>query len=203
MTLDTNKFIELLEPIYNDAARYCRALCSNRSPDDAEDVLQQSLLQALEKFDSLKNEEKFKSWLFTIITRVFYTSVRRNFWKRFLPLDSNKGFTEIPEIYNRLENIDSKSILRNALAKISTKERTAVLLFEIAGFSIEEIQLIQEEKSISAIKSRLSRARQKLKKSIIEAEYRSARNINSNTTNEIEDIENETIKLSAQYKSGK
>ena len=203
MTLDTNKFIELLEPNYNNAVRYCRSLCSNRSPDDAEDVLQQSLLQALEKFDTLKDDGKFKSWLFTIITRVFYSSVRRNFWKKFLPSDLRPGMIEIPEIYNRLENLDSKSVLRTALAKISVKERTALLLFELAEFSLEEIKDIQEEKSLSAVKSRLSRARKKLKKYITDAELKTSRNINSNISDEIEDIENETIKLTAQYKSGK
>jgi RNA polymerase sigma-70 factor, ECF subfamily len=203
MTLDTNKFIELLEPNYNDAVRYCRSLC-NRSPDDAEDVLQQSLLQALEKFDTLKDEGKFKSWLFTIITRVFYSSIRRNFWKKFLPLDLRPGMIEIPEIYNRMENLDSKSVLRSALAKISAKERAALLLFELAEFSLEEIKDIQEEKSLSAVKSRLSRARKKLKKYIIDAEFKTSRNNkNSNISDEIEDIENETIKLTAQYKSGK
>ena len=43
-----NRFLELLKPNYNDAAKYCRALCANWSADDAEDVLQQSLLQAME-----------------------------------------------------------------------------------------------------------------------------------------------------------
>ncbi len=203
MRFDANKFLELLKPNYNDAVRYCKALCSNRSPDDAEDILQQSLLQALEKLDTLNDFDKFRSWLFTIITRVFYTSIRRSFWKRFLPLNNYSDTNDIPEIYNRLESIDSKEILRDALSKISPKERTAILLFEIAGFSLEEIQSIQKENSISTVKSRLSRTRQKLKKYILEAEHRSSYNFNTTNSNKIEDIENETIRLAAEYKSGK
>ena len=49
------------------------------------------------------------------------------------------------------------------LAQLSNKERTAILLFEIGGFSIQEITKLQEEKSESAVKSRLSRTRKKLK----------------------------------------
>lgn len=202
MPRDTNRFIELLKPNYNDAVKYCRALCSKRSADDAEDVLQQSLLQALEKFDSLNDTDKFRSWLFTIITRVFYTSIKRYFWRRFIPLDKGER-TDIPEIYNRTENFDSKALINKALSKLSNKERSAILLFEIAGFSIEEIKNIQNEKSDSAIKSRLSRTRQKLKQIILEMESNHSGKLNRTSKNIIEDIENETIKLSAEYNRGK
>jgi hypothetical protein len=53
-----------------------------------------------------------------------------------------------------------------ALSRLKTKERVALLLFEIGGFSIEEIKTIQKEKSSSAVKSRLSRTREKLKQLI-------------------------------------
>lgn len=202
MRIDSNKFIELLGPIYNDAARYCRALCSKRSPDDAEDILQQSILQALEKFYSLNDESKFRSWFFTIITRVFYTSVKRNFWKRFLPLDGNERVKEIPEIFNRMELLEVKTNLNNALMRLSTKERAAILLFEVANFSVEEVRAIQNERSVSAIKSRLSRARQKLRKYILNSDIKPIKSSNSQIK-EFEDIENETIKLAAEYKAGK
>lgn len=53
-----------------------------------------------------------------------------------------------------------------ALSKLKEKEKIALLLFEIGGFSLEEIRIIQNEQSPSAIKSRLSRAREKLRKVI-------------------------------------
>ena len=203
MSINTNKFIELLEQNYNDAVKYCRALCSKRSVDDAEDVLQQSLLKALENFDSLNEHTKFRSWLFTIITREFYTFIKRSFWKRFLPMDNAEYHRDIPEIYSRIEIYDNKNIVNSALSKISPKERAAILLFEIAGFSIDEITVIQNEKSSSTIKSRLSRVRQKLKKYIMEAEHNTSRNINTTINNNFEDLENETIKLTSQYRTGK
>ena len=203
MSVNTNKFIELLEQNYNDAVKYSRALCSKCSADDAEDVLQQSLLKALENFDSLNEHLKFRSWLFTIITREFYSFVKKSFWKRFLPMDNAEFHRDIPEIYSRLEVYDNKNIISNALSKVSLKERAAILLFEIAVFSIDEITEVQNEKSISTIKSRLSRVRQKLKKYIMEADLNVSRNINTTDKNNFEDIENETIKLTSQYRTGK
>ncbi len=165
-----NRFLELLKPHYNDAVKYCRALCANWSADDAEDVLQQSLLQAMEALESLNDITKFRSWFFKIITRTFYSSVRKHFWKKFLPIDDYSYITDMPEIYDRAEQSDNRNLLQKALSKLSVKERAAILLFEVAGFSIEEITVIQNEKSKSAVKSRLSRTRTKLKKYITDIE---------------------------------
>ena len=57
-----------------------------------------------------------------------------------------------------------------ALDSLSENERTAVLLFEIGGLSLEEIRKVQKEKSLSAVKSRLSRTRVKLRNTILEME---------------------------------
>lgn len=190
-------FLGLLKPCYSDALKYCRALCVKRSQDDAEDVLQQSLLKALENFDSLNEKSKFRSWFFTIITREFYNSVRNDFWKKFLPSDNLSSVAEIPEIFSRNENDEIKSILNKALSKISYKERSALLLFELGGFDLEEIKEIQNERSLSAVKSRLSRAREKLRK-IIEDEELNISNSKNKSSIITGDINNETIRIIAE-----
>ena len=45
------------------------------------------------------------------------------------------------------------------LGRLRSKERAALLLYELAGFSINEVAEIQGDRSASAVKSRLSRAR--------------------------------------------
>lgn len=202
MSKDIREFTELLKPLYNDAIKYSKALCAGWSPDDAEDVLQQSLLLAMENFGSLRDTTKFRSWFFKIITTTFYSSIRKHFWKKFLPLDDNPNIAAMPEVFDRAEETDNKQVLSKALARLNSKERAAILLFEIAEFSIEEIRVIQQEKSLSAVKSRLSRARTKLKKYIIQQE-------NFLTQNEAfrdypgdftGDIENETLKLISEIR---
>lgn len=197
MCKDTNRFLSLLKPCYSDALKYCRALCVKRSQDDAEDVLQQSLLKALENFDSLNEKSKFRSWFFTIITREFYNSVRNDFWRKFLPSDGLSSVAEIPEIFSRNENDENKLILNKALSKISYKERSALLLFELGGFDLEEIKEMQNERSLSAVKSRLSRAREKLRK-IIEDEELNITNSKIKSSVITGDINNETIRIIAE-----
>lgn len=209
MCRDTNNFLELLKPEYNDAVKYCRALCAGWSPDDAEDVLQQALLKGLESFKSLKDDSKFRSWFFKIITRTFYSAIRKHFWKKFLPMD--KAVINIPEIYPRGELNEDREILHRALSRLSSKERSAVLLYEVADFSIEEIRIVQNERSSSAVKSRLSRARKKLKRYITRLESKGVYNEPNYSSKKFfaegesfgGDIENETIKLAAELKSKK
>ncbi|MCI0715866.1 MAG: RNA polymerase sigma factor [Chlorobi bacterium] len=203
MAKDTGKFTELLKPHYNDAMRYSRALCAGWSPDEAEDVLQQSFLIALENFENLNDISKFRSWFFKIITTTFYSAVRKHFWKKFLPMDSGVNIPKMPQVFNCAEQTESRIILNQALSKLSAKERSAILLFEIAGFSIEEITRIQKEKSTSAVKSRLSRARAKLRKYITEQENFLPRNESQNGSNgEFKgDLENETIKLISEIRT--
>jgi RNA polymerase sigma-70 factor (ECF subfamily) len=92
-------------------------------------------------------------------------------------------------------------MLNNALSKLNPKERAAILLYEVAEFSIEEIMNIQEEKSLSTVKSRLSRSRKKLK-NILTAKD-TGRHDEINNTNYLGDLENETIKLAAKIETEK
>jgi predicted RNA polymerase sigma factor len=77
---------------------------------------------------------------------------------------------KLPEIFPRNEIGDSYDGIYLAISELKIKEKIALLLFEIGGFSIEEIRIIQKEKSASAVKSRLSRARAKLKRIINDLE---------------------------------
>jgi len=64
-------------------------------------------------------------------------------------------------------NEEKQKALLDSLNLISEKERSAIVLFEIGRFSMEEIRMIQGEKSLSAVKSRINRARIKLKELIL------------------------------------
>lgn len=196
--MTNSDFTHLLKPHYNDAVNYCRALCAGQDQVETEEILQQSLLKAFEKVDSLKNPEIFKNWLFQIITNSFYNAVRRPFWKRFVSQNNvieGKDFNIYAADY-----FDENQLLIAALSRLEAKERSAILLFEIGGFSIKEITTIQRERSESAIKSRLSRTRLKLKEIMekLEEEFPHQTNIQSLKTS---DLYHETSELINQYKS--
>ena len=164
MQRGSEDFIELLKPVYDHALNYCFALAGNET--DAQDLLQDSLLKALENFAKLKDETKFKSWLFTILTRQCYAMHQKALVKKKFLKESFYEIVEFPRIFQKERTPDQKLLLES-LNLISEKERIAIVLFEVAGFSLEEIKIIQGEKSLSAVKSRISRTRVKLKELIL------------------------------------
>jgi RNA polymerase sigma-70 factor (ECF subfamily) len=200
MCRDTDLFLEHLRPYYNDAVKYCRALTYRISIDDAEDLFQQSVLKGLENFSKLNEKDKFKSWFFKIITNEFINQTRKSFWKRYLPLDEKINHSRLPEIFEEIAKTETNNILYKALGMLNKKERTCILLFELADFSIEEIKKIQGEMSLSAVKSRLSRARSKLKEYITELESTQEIRFTKTDTKNLGDLENETLKLISEFK---
>lgn len=80
-TANGQRFEALLRPHRAALQAYLHRLIG--PPDQAEDVLQQSLLKAFESFESLRDEARFKSWLFSIATRTGIDHLRRH--KRWRP----------------------------------------------------------------------------------------------------------------------
>lgn len=199
MYRDTELFLNYLQTHYNDAVKYCRALTFRASIEDADDLFQQSVLKALESFKKLNEKEKFKSWFFKIITNEFINQTRRAFWKKFLPIEDSHSHSGMPEIFEEIERAETNNILYKALAKLNQKERACLLLFELADFPIEEIRKIQNEKSSSAIKSRLSRARAKLKENIVKLEASNEISFKKIAPTNLGELENETFKLISEF----
>ena len=191
MSLENEKYVELLKPVYNDLLRYCKAMFKNGCYDDAEELFQNTLVKSFRKFNTLSDTAKFKSWIFTIASREFISVHRNSFWKRFLPLGEEHNDKFVYELYDRDDKDEDKNILLNALSKLNYKERSAILLFEVANLSIREIQEIQNERSESAVKSRLSRVREKLRNYILENSGK------HNLLNNLEkgDLNDETLKI--------
>jgi len=164
MQRSSEDFIVLLKPVYSNAINYCIGL--TRDEVEAKDLLQDSLLKALENFAALRDEKKFRSWLFTILTRQYYALYQKSLVKKNFLDRPHFETAEFPQIFEKETHGLNEKALLEALSQITEKERVAVLLFEVGDFSMEEIRMIQGEKNISAIKSRISRTRTKLKELI-------------------------------------
>ncbi|RYD69286.1 MAG: RNA polymerase sigma factor [Sphingobacteriales bacterium] len=150
-------FIHLLEPVKDQLWRYVKNML--RHKENAEDVYNQTILIAFEKLENLKNEAAFLYFLFGITRRIVRQHERK---QRLFEVFSRKHtYVEADTSVNAEAAFDLE-ILYKLLDKLSLKEREAIVMFEISGFSIKEIQELQND-SHSAVKSRLSRAREKLK----------------------------------------
>ncbi len=142
----------------------------------------------------MDDESKLRNWFFTIITNTYISNYRRRLFGKFLSFDEFEDIDKLPEIFPRTESKDVYDDIYIAISGLKEKEKIALLLFEVGGFSIEEIKIIQKEKSDSAVKSRLSRTREKLKKIINNLETNRNKRLTLKSA-PIDNLETETLKI--------
>ena len=153
--MDKQQFIRQVEGNQKAVRRFLTALCCGDSAL-ADDLAQDAFVKAYLSIDSFREESKFTTWIFRIAYNTFV---------------SNRRSYKVCDSLEQAVHIDSKNItdsafdyqsLYLALDKLSDKERTAILLFYLQGYAINEIAEITES-SVEAVKTQLSRGRQHLR----------------------------------------
>jgi len=132
------------------------SLCGN--VDRADDLVQETLLRALANIDSFQPGTNMAAWLFTILRNHFRSEYRK---RRREVEDSDGRYADTlktqPEQYGHVEFRE----FREALAKLPSDQREALVLVGASGFSYEEAAHICEC-AVGTIKSRVNRARTRL-----------------------------------------
>ena len=148
-------FITYVECEQEALRGFLLALCCGNK-DDADDLAQDTLVKAYISSTGYQDKGKFRSWLFKIAHNTF--------------LNHRAGLRTTESIDEARKLISSTSTdaafqhqdLYLALGTLPPKERSAITLFYLSGYSIKEIAMITETKE-EAVKKQLSRGRDKLK----------------------------------------
>lgn len=150
------EFMALLNPVYPKVERYIVAMTHNR--ETAQDLLHDTILAAYQNFESLRSREAFLSYLFTIAANLHKRSFRR---KKFKGEYEEDAALEIPDRGTMPDTAADIAIMYRAMDSLSEPIREAVMMFEVAGMSLAEIQKIQGS-TLSNIKQRVTRGRKRL-----------------------------------------
>lgn len=130
-----------------------------RSPADADDLVQETLLKALANAHRFQRGTNLRAWLFTIERNTFYSEYRRR--KREIPSEADLGGTigddGAQEWAMELDDV------KGALAALPCDQRDAVVLVGGIGLSYEEAASICDC-PLGTIKSRVNRGRTGLHK---------------------------------------
>ncbi len=158
-------FVGLVEGIKVELYNFALRLTGSR--EEAEDLLQESYFKAFKYFHQLRDEGKFKEWIFQITANQFKNYLRRK--KRdntFYQDDTEHTFVEPEQAHRNPDELqlqkDRTAVVREALEMISPKMRSVLVLFELEGYSIEEVSKTLGI-SRGTVKSRLHYARRKLR----------------------------------------
>jgi RNA polymerase sigma factor (sigma-70 family) len=143
--------------------RYARALLGDRYA--ADDLVQDTLERAWNKFDLWRPGSDLRAWLFTIMHNVFVNQVRS---KRS---DMEKTMEELPIVPVRATQSDSLEIadVERALRGLPDEQREVLLLVAIEEMTYDEVSRSLSI-PIGTVMSRLSRARERMRRLIAGAE---------------------------------
>ena len=112
-----NRFLRLYEPIHDKFERFCRARVYGEM--DHQDLMNETLLRAYEKFETLRSEDAFLSFLFSIAVRVLANTNRKKKEttklnsEAFVVSDINSNTAKNAEVY----------MLYQAMAKLSVEQK--------------------------------------------------------------------------------
>jgi RNA polymerase sigma-70 factor, ECF subfamily len=151
-----NKFLELFEPMRSSLSGFCRALSKNT--DDAKDLMSETILKTYENFEKIINPLAFKSYMFSIASRL---NKRKNWRSRIFSILDFDSVPDVPSHDSLQDILPDVEYLYKMMKKLNMQEQEAIALFEISGFSIKEVAEIQNTGE-STVKSRLKRGREKL-----------------------------------------
>ena len=143
---------ELFDLVYSDL--YKIAISILRNSANAEDIVQDTCLTALECFHTLKNNSSFKPWITKILKNKCYT---------FLKNRKNKleNIEDYPMPYDTISHVDASINFKAIVEKLDPEEKEIFILKYEDGLTISQISK-RLNKTESAIKSVLCRGRQKL-----------------------------------------
>jgi len=137
---------------------------------DAEDLLQETFARAYAKFHQYTPGASLRAWLYTIMTRTFYSACRARSCRPAevpaadavadIPGQSGMSLSPAAEA-EALERLGDSAVMR-ALADLPQHLKTVIYLADVQGYRYAEIaQLI--DAPVGTVKTRIHRARKMLR----------------------------------------
>lgn len=152
---------------------YRLALNITGSPEDAEDVMQETFMKAFEKLAQFQGDSRFYTWLVRIAVNQSLMKLRKRRGDRTVsldePVEGEDADTIVREVADwgetpeqRFAREELRDILNAALLTLEPAFRTVIVLRDIENLSTEETASLLNL-SVPAVKSRLLRGRLKLR----------------------------------------
>lgn len=143
-------------------SRYCRSHAWGLL--DPEDLVQETVLITLQRYETIKDKEKLLYWMICVANNLVRDLMRR---KKFSASYDEKMLRRIETKTNDPDMALDMHYLHKAIGKLGAQEKEALLLFEVSGFTMQEIADMQNCR-VEAVKTRVSRARQRVRKLLVD-----------------------------------
>ena len=153
---ETGAFERFVEHFRSKIFHYSWLMCG--SPEDAEEVAQETLLKVFENFDQLREPERVRAWVFRNAKNVCLMQRRKSvFAPEELPLEIDvPDAGEAPE--RQVLSDELRAVIDRVIAELPPIYRAVVLLRDIEELSTEDTAQVLDL-SVDVVKTRLHRGR--------------------------------------------
>ena len=152
MSGDKDAYGVLYEKYALDMYRFALGICKNTY--DAQDAVQETAVAVFKSMHSLKNPEKFKSYLFSALSNTCKKVLSKS---NYIVEFEDTGYTD--------SEIEFSIPVREALEKLNDVSKEIVLLSVVGGFKSHEIGKIMNLPS-GTVRTKLRRALTQLRKEL-------------------------------------
>jgi RNA polymerase sigma-70 factor (ECF subfamily) len=156
---DKAAFERLISPHMNRFYGLAYQIMGNA--EDAADVTQDAMIKAYRALGTYRGDAEVFTWIARIIRNTALDELKRAVRKHEDPVDIIPE-TPIHTLERKAEETELQQLMGEAIEGLSNKLRDPLVMYDIEGYSYEEIAGILDI-NIGTVKSRLNRARESLK----------------------------------------
>ena len=168
---NTRAFDQLVRKYQSPVRRFFLNLTCGDS-ELSDDLAQDTFIRAYTSLASFKNLSSFSTWLYRLTSNAAIDFLRRQRRQGAdgPSLDDEDTFVEVadpsPSPHQQAETLELRQALVQGLNTLAPEHRQVLLLRELQGLSYEEIAACLEL-DLGTVKSRIARAREKLRKYLL------------------------------------
>ena len=165
---DLECFEKYISPHISMLYRSAIRMCGN--PNDAQDLVQETLFSALKNFHQLIDPAKSKSWMFSILRNLFLKDIEKTKKRAEIEFDSvcdKLSDRQHPE--GDFLRAEFRSNIQVVIDTLDERLRVVLVKFYFDGLSYKEISELLNI-PIGTVMSRIARAKVYLKREILRSE---------------------------------
>ncbi|MFW5656624.1 MAG: RNA polymerase sigma factor [Bacteroidota bacterium] len=132
--MDKNRQTEFLacyEPVHEPLLRFCRTIAPNLQ--DAEDLVNDTVLNALQNFEKIRDRASFKAYIFTIASNLSKKKFRRMIFRGDI---DEADLNEIVDITQNPEYVAEYRLIYEKIMNLPQKVSEAIILFHIVDLTL-------------------------------------------------------------------
>ena len=166
---DQEAFARLVQAYQKPVYNLCLRMVSN--PTDAEDLAQEAFVKAWRGLRFYKHEAAFSTWLYRLTSNVCIDFLRRQKKTVSLTVEEDAPDLEVPDAAplpeEQVLNKEKQHAVAAAMAQLEEEYRLALTLRVVDDLTYEQIAEVLDIK-VGTVKSRIARARERMRKMLLE-----------------------------------